>query len=139
LSNSGLTLSRPFFVPPTQTGKVKAHELRVKTKSELVKQLEELKKDLAGLRVQQTAGGNSAKVARIGVVRKAIARVLTVTNQKTKASIRENVIGKLPKNMREKKTRAIRRRLTKEQASKKTVKAAKKASYFPKRVYAIKA
>jgi large subunit ribosomal protein L35e len=94
---------------------------------------------LATLRVQQTAGGNSAKVARIGVVRKAIARVLTVTNQKTKAGIKENLTGKLPKNMREKKTRAIRRRLTTEQMAKKTVKAAKKATYFPKRVYAIKA
>ena len=68
-------------------GKVKAHELRPKTKGELVKTLEELKADLAKLRVQQTTGGNAAKVARIGVVRKAIARVLTVTNQKAKKNV----------------------------------------------------
>lgn len=75
------------FHPLESTGKVKAHELRPKTKGELVKTLEELKADLAKLRVQQTTGGNAAKVARIGVVRKAIARVLTVTNQKAKKNV----------------------------------------------------
>jgi len=40
---------------------------------------------------------------------------------------------------REKKTRAIRRRLTKEQASKMTLKAKNKAKHFPKRKYAVKA
>lgn len=125
------------------TGKVKAHELRNKTKSELGKQLEDLKKDLSSLRVQRTTGGTSAKVARIGDVRKAIARVLTVVNQKTKAALREKFSGekgsKLPVDLREKKTRAIRRRLTPEQASKKTAKQTKKDNYYPKRTYAIRA
>eukprot|EP00798_Chlamydomonas_sp_ICE-L_P005402 gene5402-5626_t len=45
----------------------------------------------------------------------------------------------LPLDMRFKKTRAIRRRLTKEQANKKTEKAQKKKDAFPMRKFAIKA
>lgn len=132
------------FIPPLViTVKVKAHELRNKTKSDLGKQLEELKKELGNLRVQRTTGGTSAKVAKIGIVRKNIARVLTVVNQKTKFSLREQYKdakgAKLPLDLRQKKTRAIRRRLTPEQASKKTVKQTKKDNYYPKRVYAIRA
>jgi hypothetical protein len=48
-------------------------------------------------------------------VRKSIARVLTVTNQKARQNIREYYKNKkyLPLDLRPKKTRAIRRRLTK--------------------------
>lgn len=50
-------------------------------------------------------------------VRKSIARVLTVINHKTRANLRELYKGKkLPLDMRAKKTRAIRRRLTKVRA-----------------------
>jgi len=45
----------------------------------------------------------------------------------------------LPKDLREKKTRAIRRRLTPEQANKLTAKAQKAKSNFPKRKFAVKA
>lgn len=45
----------------------------------------------------------------------------------------------MPKDLRAKKTRAIRRRLTPEQAAKKTLRQQKRASNFPKRVYAVKA
>jgi large subunit ribosomal protein L35e len=40
---------------------------------------------------------------------------------------------------RHKKTRALRRQLTQEQLTKKTLKAKKKAQHFPKRKYAVKA
>ena len=48
-------------------------------------------------------------------VRKSIARVLTVTNQKTRQNLRELYKKKkyLPLDLRAKKTRAIRRRLSK--------------------------
>ena len=48
-------------------------------------------------------------------VRKSIARVLTVMNQKARQNLREYYKGKkfLPLDLRTKKTRAIRRRLTK--------------------------
>ena len=51
------------------------------------------------------------------VVRTSIARVLTVISQKQKAALREAYKNKklLPLDLRPKKTRAIRRRLTKHQ------------------------
>jgi len=117
--------------------------MRTKTKTELVSKLEELKKDLSQLRVTQAGtSGKTARVQRIGAVRKDIARTLTVMNQDTKAKLRQHYGasgGALPLDLRAKKTRAIRRRLTPEQAAKKTVKQAKKDSNFPKRTYAIRA
>jgi len=51
------------------------------------------------------------------VVRKSIAQVLTVISQKQKSALREAYKNKklLPLDLRPKKTRAIRRRLTKHQ------------------------
>jgi large subunit ribosomal protein L35e len=122
-------------------GKVRAHELRTKTKSQLTKQVEDLKKELSTLRVTQHSS-KTARVSRIGNVRKNIARVLTVINQDSKSKLRAHYAakgGKLPVDLREKKTRAIRRRLTPAQASKVTVKQAKKDANFPLRKYAVKA
>ena len=47
-------------------------------------QLDELKAELANLRVAKVSGGPASKLAKIKVVRKAIARVLTVYNQTQK-------------------------------------------------------
>jgi large subunit ribosomal protein L35e len=99
--------------------KAKAHELRTKSKSELMSQLGELKTELQSLRVSKVMGGAATKVSKIGVVRKNIARVLTVYNQNMKAKLRELYQNEkfVPIELRAKKTRAIRRRLTKEQVS----------------------
>mmetsp|Transcript_14511 Transcript_14511/g.16460 ORF Transcript_14511/g.16460 Transcript_14511/m.16460 type:complete len:145 (-) Transcript_14511:1142-1576(-) len=141
---------------------LKASELRTKPKSELVKQLNLLKSELAELRVAKVCGGAPAKLAKIKVVRKSIARVLTVYNQTQKEKLREMLKNKkyLPKDLRAKKTRAIRRRLKHDEkyervtaqpvtdksgpASRKfkprmTLRAAKKAANFPPRKYALKA
>jgi len=55
--------------------------------------------------------------------------------------LREQFAGEkfVPIDLRAKKTRAIRRRLTPEQAAKKTIRQQKKDNNFPKRVYAVKA
>ncbi len=66
---------------------IKAYELRNKTKSELVNQLHDLKNELQTLRIAQVTGGAPARLAKIGSVRKSIARVLTVTNQITKSKV----------------------------------------------------
>lgn len=71
---------------------VKAHELRGKSKNELVAQLGELKAELQGLRVAQVTGGAPAKLAKIKSVRKDIARVLTVANQTAKAKVRSTIL-----------------------------------------------
>ena len=138
-----LTFFFPFSITSISTGKVRCHELRTKTKTELVGKLEELKKELSQLRVTQAAAsGKTARVARIGSVRKDIARTLTVMNQDTKDKLRKHYQaagGLMPLDLRAKKTRAIRRRLTADQAAKRTVKQQKKDANFPKRTYAIKA
>lgn len=95
------------------------------------------------------------------VVRKSIARVLTVMNHKSRQNLREYYKNKkyLPLDLRPKKTRAIRRRLTKvgriepdlirrveatfcdlqHEASLKTEKQHKKDIHFSLRRYAVKA
>merc|ERR1712212_427676 len=89
-------------------------ELRNKKKEELTKQLDELKQELASLRVAQVTGGAASKLSKIRVMRKSIARVLTVTNQKQKAELRKFYSGKKakPLDLRKKLTRAKRRALT---------------------------
>ena len=120
--------------------KVKAHELRNKSKTDLLKQLGELKQELATLRVAKVTGGVASKLSKIGVVRKSIARVLTVISQNTRAKTRNYLKNKkyLPKDLRAKRTRAIRQRLTTAQQNKQTLKAKKKRQNFPRRMYAVK-
>jgi len=120
---------------------VKAHELKEKSKEELLKQLDELKLELSTLRVAKVTGGAASKLMKIKVVRKAIARVLTVYNTKVKEGVRELCKGKkyAPKDIRAKKTRALRRALTPKEKGQKTVRAAKKATHFSVKKYALKA
>ncbi|KZV65790.1 ribosomal protein L29 [Peniophora sp. CONT] len=123
------------------SGKVKAYELQSKSKNDLAKQLSELKNELLGLRVQKIAGGSASKLTKINGVRKSIARVLTVTNQKQRQNLRDFYKGKkyLPLDLRAKRTRAIRRRLTKSEKTAITEKQHKKNIHFPLRKFAVKA
>lgn len=74
-------------------------------------------------------------------VRKSIARVLTVISQTQRKALRGYYKNKkfLPLDLRPKKTRAIRRRLTKHELSIKSIKTIKKERAFPKRKYAVTA
>mmetsp|Transcript_12650 Transcript_12650/g.22786 ORF Transcript_12650/g.22786 Transcript_12650/m.22786 type:complete len:125 (-) Transcript_12650:463-837(-) len=121
--------------------KVKAYELRTKSKADLMKQLEDLKTEMSQLEVAKTRGGPASKWAKISVIRKSIARVLTVISQTQRDNLKVFYKNKKykPLDLRPKKTRAIRRRLTKFEASKKTLKQKKKDMHFPMRKYAIKA
>lgn len=103
-----------------------------RSKNDLTKQLSDLKSELLTLRVQKTTGGAPSKLTKMfvpftflcliqsqysvhsNVVRKSIARVLTVMNHKSRQNLREYYKNKkyLPLDLRPKKTRAIRRRLT---------------------------
>merc|ERR1712085_248518 len=120
---------------------VKAYELRGLPKEELLKTLSENRKTLADLHVAKATGGAASKIAKIKQVRKSIARVLTVHNQQQKEGIRKASTGSkyVSKDLRTKKTRAMRRALTKEQRGKKTLKQQKKDTHFPMRRYAVKA
>merc|ERR1711915_406947 len=121
--------------------KVKAKDLRGKKKEELVKQLEELKTELSQLRVAKVTGGQASKLSKICMVRKSIARVLTVMNQTQKENLRKFYNNKKykPKDLRPKLTRAMRRKLTPHEASLKTMKQQRKERLYPKRKFAVKA
>ncbi|CAH1272375.1 RPL35 [Branchiostoma lanceolatum] len=120
--------------------KIKAHELRGKKKEELLKQLSELKEELSQLRVAKVTGGAASKLSKIRIVRKSIARVMTVIHQTQKENLRKFYKKKkyIPLDLRYKKTRAIRRALTKGEKNMKSKKTQKKLRLYPLRKYAVK-
>merc|ERR1712179_487046 len=122
-------------------GKIKCSELRNKKKEELTKQLDDLKTELAQLRVAKVTGGAASKLSKIRVVRKSIARVYIVMHQKQKENLRKFYKGKKykPLDLRPKKTRAIRKRLTPHEAKLKTTKEMRKMKAHPPRKFALKA
>jgi len=125
----------------TQASKVKASELRSSSKADLLAKLTELKTELAALRVAQVSNANASKVGKIKGVRKAIARVKTVITQTQRAELRKFYANSkyLPRDLRAKRTRALRRALTPEEKYAKTERQAKKLAHFPPRRYAVKA
>merc|ERR1712243_491019 len=113
--------------------KIKAYELRGKKKEELEDQLIKLKRELGQLRVAKVTGGQASKLSKIRVIRKSIARVLTVIHQTQKENLRKFYRTKRykPKDLRPKKTRAIRRALTKRELAIKTKKQQTKERKYP--------
>ena len=75
----------------------------------------------------------------IQVVRKAIAKSLTVLNEKRRSAAKDEWKKKkwTPKDLKYKGTKAHRLGLTKHQKSLQTVRAAKKAANFPLRKYSV--
>ncbi len=124
---------------------VKAYELRDKTKEDLLSQLGDFRKELAELHVAKVTGGAASKIAKIKSVRKSIARVLTVHNQQQKTGLRKAAAAAagaskyLPKDLRSKKTRAMRRALSKSELKQKTYAQRKKEAAFPHLKFAVKA
>jgi len=121
--------------------KVKTYELREKSKQDLLTQLAELKRELATLRVAKVTGGAAAKLSKIRVTRKNIARVLTVINQTQAKELRKFYKDKkhVPLDLRPKLTRAMRRALTPEEKNAKTRRTVLKMKAFPRRMYALRA
>ncbi|KAG7006710.1 60S ribosomal protein L35 [Physcia stellaris] len=122
------------------SSKVKPAQLKGKNKEDLKSQLVELKTELGSLRTQKIAGGAAAKLTKIHDLRKSIARVLTYINQQQRSQLRILYAKKkyLPLDLRAKKTRAIRRRLTKHEATRISEKQKKRQTHFPMRKYAVK-
>merc|ERR1711864_34401 len=120
--------------------KVKAKDLRGKKKEDLLKQLDELKTELSQLRVAKVTGGAASKLSKIRTVRKSVACVLTVIHQTQKENLRKFYHNKKykPLDLRHKKTRAIRRKLTKHEAGIKTHKQLRKERIYPVRKFAVR-
>ncbi|CAD6574083.1 MAG: Pre-mRNA-splicing factor slt11 [Tremellales sp. Tagirdzhanova-0007] len=132
----------------SSSNKIRAFELQAKGKADLLQQLTELKTELASLRVQKIAGGNASKLTKMAYensqlgktdvgnsVRKSIARVLTVINQKQRQNLRDfyKKSKYLPLDLRYKKTRAIRRRLSYKESHAITERQHKRQIHFPAR------
>ncbi|KAM9903228.1 hypothetical protein OXX79_003493 [Metschnikowia pulcherrima] len=132
-----IVFGKVSFEHTRKSAVVKVAELRSKSEEQLRQQLLELKQELASLKVQKV----TKAVPQITVVRRNIARVLTVINANQRQSVRELYAGKklIPKDLRAKKTRALRRALSKEDAARVTLKTRKQQLAFPKKVYALKA
>ncbi|KRX06243.1 Ribosomal protein L29 [Pseudocohnilembus persalinus] len=120
--------------------KLRVFKLRNRSEEDLNKDLTSLRQELFSLRVAKQAGGTASKVGRIRTVRKAIAKYLTVVNQKVRARVAEQYkkTDKKPIDLRAKKTRAIRRRLSKSQLRQRTLRQFKKQDNFPLRNFALK-
>jgi large subunit ribosomal protein L29 len=67
---------------------VKIEEIRSKTESELDYELGQMKKELFELRFKASTA-SAANPARIAVLKRGIARVITVLNERTKGIARE--------------------------------------------------
>ncbi|CAD6185739.1 unnamed protein product [Caenorhabditis auriculariae] len=121
--------------------KIKTKTIRGSKKDALLKTLEEQKTELASLRVSKVTGGAASKLSKIRVVRKNIARILTVISQTQKQELRKFYADQKykPIDLRPKKTRAIRRQLTSHEQSLRTAKQSAKLRKFPLRKFAVKA
>lgn len=121
--------------------KVSVATLRTKSKKELMDEVLKLKQELSSLRVAKATGNTPNKMTKIGDVRKDIARVLTVINQTRKELLRKSYAKKawVPLDLRPKKTRAIRRRLTRHETNLQTRAQSIKARNNALRKYALKA
>lgn len=97
---------------------------------------------LRNIHKMQCLGDRNADLLRFYShdVRKSIARVLTVINANQRAQLRLFYKNKkyTPLDLRPRLTRALRRRLTKHEATLKTEKQRKKEIHFPQRKYAVK-
>ena len=141
---------------------IKAVELRKRNSEELLTELKKQREELQSIRFTKVSGTAVANLSKIKTLRKSIARVLTVINNNRKTKVIEGLRNRytesvadgkttsvldrqvknlkssqLPTNLRPKRTRAIRRALTKAQQKKVNVRVLKRRLNFPMRRFAV--
>ena len=140
---------------------ISTYEYRKKTNVELIADLKKLREELQTIRFTKVSGTAVSKLTKIKSLRKQIARVLTIIRENRKneviSSLRTRVTkekkeGKeeeiktqiknlklkhIPLDLRPKKTRAIRRRLTKFERNLLTLKQFKRKLSFPMIKFAV--
>ena len=138
-----------------------AAEYRKKNTTELLADLKKLREELQTIRFTKVTGTAVSKLSKIKPLRKQIARILTIIRENKKTEVisklltketKEVVDGKetsvsktiknlkmkhLPLDLRPKKTRAIRRKLTKFESKLLTLKLFKRKLSFPMRKFAV--
>ena len=139
---------------------VSAKEYRKKNNKELLEDLKKLREDLQTIRFTKVSGTAVAKLAKIKILRKQIARVLTILRENKKAEVIKNLRTKvtkekkddkeevkttiknlkmkhIPLDLRPKLTRAKRRRMTKFERKLVTLRQLKRKLNFPMRKFAV--
>ena len=139
---------------------VSAKEYRKKNEKELLEDLKKLREDLQNIRFTKVSGTAVAKLAKIKILRKQIARVLTILRENKKAEVIKNLRTKvtkekkddkeevkttiknlkmkhIPLDLRPKLTRAKRRRMTKFERKLVTLRQLKRKLNFPMRKFAV--
>merc|ERR1712088_1226119 len=121
--------------------KMRVSEIRGQSKDELTKKLTELRQELATLNVAKVTAQSASKLGKINVVRKQIAKVLTVINQARKAELQKFYRGKnvRPVDLKPRKTRALRKRLNKHEESLKSLKTVRREQRTALKNFALKA
>merc|ERR1739838_865131 len=130
-------LENTLFVMQQQNTREKAHELRNQDDAALTTKLNSLREELVKLRTSKVSSGPQVKLARIRVVRKSIAKCLTVINEKRRSAAKSEWKKKKynPYDLRTKRSKHARRQLTRFQGSRQTARAAKKAGNFRQRKF----
>jgi large subunit ribosomal protein L35e len=120
--------------------RVKSFELRKKNREELLKQVTDLKNELAQHRVAKVTAGAPSKLAKIKDIRRSIARTLTVYNETQRAELKNHFkkAKRKPLDLRPKLTRTLRRRLLPSEEAKMTLRQKKRLQHFGPRKFAVK-
>ena len=140
---------------------VSAKEYRKKENKDLLTDLKKLREDLQTIRFTKVSGTAVAKLSKIKTLRKQIARVLTILRENKKAEVIKNLRTKttkeekdgkeeevkttiknlkmkhIPLDLRPKRTRAMRRRMTKFERKLVTLRQLKRKLNFPMRKFAV--
>ena len=140
---------------------ISAAEYRKKKNNELLADLKKLREELQKIRFNKQSGTAVSKLSKIKSLRKQIARVLTIIRENSKNEVVSKLLTKekkevkddkeetitttiknlkmkhIPLDLRPKKTRAMRRRLTKFENKLVTLKQLKRKLNFPKRKFAV--
>ena len=143
---------------PKETSAV---EYRKKNNTELLADLKKLREELQTIRFTKVTGTAVSKLSKIKPLRKQIARILTIIRENKKTEVisklltketkevvdgKESTVSKTIKNLkmkhlplvlRPKKTRAIRRKMTKFESKLLTLKLFKRKLSFPMRKFAV--
>ena len=138
-----------------------AAEYRKKNTTELLADLKKLREELQTIRFTKVTGTAVSKLSKIKPLRKQIARILTIIRENKKSEVisklltketkevvdgKESTVSKtiknlkmkhLPLDLRPKKTRALRRKMTKFESKLLTLKLFKRKLSFPMRKFAV--
>ena len=138
-----------------------AAEYRKKNTTELLADLKKLREELQTIRFTKVTGTAVSKLSKIKPLRKQIARILTIIRENKKSEVisklltketkevvdgKESTVSKtiknlkmkhLPLDLRPKKTRALRRKMTKFESKLLTLKLFTRKLSFPMRKFAV--